>query len=441
MEFIDIGFNMVDAMYDGKYHGKTIHPVDRDCVMRRAADFGCRAVICTGGTLTESAKTIELARRWNNLALNEGAENEKDKIARTLCYTTVGCHPTRCLEFERYRGGRKFGSATKEHVEEGVEASDSNAKSDQQHEVNTAADAYTDALDQMIQENKDVVVAVGECGLDYDRLFFCPAEAQLRHFPRHFALAKKHNLPMFLHDRNTGDDFYNIMKQAIDEGMLPAGGVVHSFTGSLEQMQRLVNIGLYIGVNGCSMKTEENLDVVRAIPLDKLLLETDAPWCDIRPTHASAAYLWPSSSGVSGPASGGKKGGRMIECSKLQQKQGKHDSSKSKSADDEETCTAAPGTAEYKPVCEDWLNIYKFPFPLPPAVKPEKWVVDESLMPQSGAMSNGRGCCVKGRNEPAMMFKVFEVVYNLRAAEVHHDPRRLAGIIRDNTIKLFRLRL
>jgi TatD DNase family protein len=58
----------------------------------------------------------------------------------------------------------------------------------------------------------------------------------------------------------------------------------------MQEMTDLVELGLFIGINGCSLKTEENIEVVRAIPEDKLMLETDAPWCEIRSTHASFKY-------------------------------------------------------------------------------------------------------------------------------------------------------
>lgn len=72
---------------------------------------------------------------------------------------------------------------------------------------------------------------------------------------------------------------------------LPKGGLVHSFTGTVEEMKGLVALGLDIGVNGCSLKTEENVEVVRQIPLERLQIETDGPWCEMRPSHASAKFL------------------------------------------------------------------------------------------------------------------------------------------------------
>jgi len=50
----------------------------------------------------------------------------------------------------------------------------------------------------------------------------------------------------------------------------------------MEEMKTLVELDLFIGVNGCSLKTEENLKVIKEIPNDKIMIETDAPWCDIR---------------------------------------------------------------------------------------------------------------------------------------------------------------
>ena len=69
------------------------------------------------------------------------------------------------------------------------------------------------------------------------------------------------------------------------------GAVVHSFTGDIDEMKALVDMGLYIGVNGCSLKTEENCEVVKQIPLERILLETDCPYCDIRNSHAGSQHV------------------------------------------------------------------------------------------------------------------------------------------------------
>jgi len=109
-------------------------------------------------------------------------------------------------------------------------------------------------------------------------------------------LAKKYHLPLFLHSRAAHADFVQILR---DEGFGKngghdvggKGGVVHSFTGSIKEAEELMDMGFHIGINGCSLKTEENLRVAGAIRLDRLLLETDAPWCSVTSGHASRKYL------------------------------------------------------------------------------------------------------------------------------------------------------
>jgi TatD DNase family protein len=70
-----------------------------------------------------------------------------------------------------------------------------------------------------------------------------------------------------------------------------AGGVVHSFDSTLDLANHFIELGFYMGINGCSLKTKENCETVKAIPLENLLLETDCPWCDIRPSHASYEFV------------------------------------------------------------------------------------------------------------------------------------------------------
>lgn len=151
---------------------------------------------------------------------------------------------------------------------------------------------YYNDLHSRIKANPEKVVAVGECGLDYDRLHFCPKETQLQYFEKQLSLAEEFRLPLFLHMRNATEDFMAILERNRDKLQACGGGVVHSFTGTLEDAKKVLAFGgLYFSINGCSLKTKENVEVVRQLPNDRIMLETDCPWCGIRPTHASHKHV------------------------------------------------------------------------------------------------------------------------------------------------------
>lgn len=120
------------------------------------------------------------------------------------------------------------------------------------------------------------------------RFEYASKETQLKHFAPHFELAKKHWLPMYLHNRNTGNDFFDIVRA--NRSKFPTG-VVHSFTGTEDELNHILELNLYVGVNGCSLRDEASLQIIKKIPLDKLLLETDAPYCEIRNTHPGRKFV------------------------------------------------------------------------------------------------------------------------------------------------------
>ena len=149
-------------------------------------------------------------------------------------------------------------------------------------------DDYFSKLTSLISECGSKCVAIGECGLDYDRLHFSNKETQLSVFPQHFALAEATGLPMYLHSRNTNGEFAEIVRNNRSRF---STGVVHSFTGDAQELQELLSLDLFIGINGCSLKTEENIQIVRQIPIEKMMLETDCPYCEIRKSSPAYPYI------------------------------------------------------------------------------------------------------------------------------------------------------
>ncbi|XP_078163013.1 tatD related DNase isoform X1 [Carex rostrata] len=239
LRIIDIAVNLTDGMFKGIYNGRQCHVADIPAVLSRAWTAGVDRIIVTGGSLDESKEALAIA--------------ETD--GRLFC--TVGVHPTRCKEFEESGDSERHFQALLSLAKEGIE--------------------------------KGKVVAVGECGLDYDRLHFCPAETQKKYFEKQFELAEAVKLPMFLHMRAAGEDFCEIVTRNKDRF---TGGVAHSFTGSAEDRDRLLAFdSMFIGINGCSLKTSENLEVLRGIPTERMMIETDSPYCEIRNTHAGMKFV------------------------------------------------------------------------------------------------------------------------------------------------------
>ena len=141
---------------------------------------------------------------------------------------------------------------------------------------------------QLKQEFADLVtnpkvIAVGECGLDfyYNHSPKADQEAVLRY---QIELALANNLPLIFHVRDAFDDFWPIF-----DDYNGIRGVVHSFTDSTANMERAVEKGLYIGVNGITTfaKQPSQIDMYRTIPLENLVLETDAPFLTPTPYRGS----------------------------------------------------------------------------------------------------------------------------------------------------------
>ncbi|KAH0488791.1 MAG: hypothetical protein KVP17_001116 [Porospora cf. gigantea B] len=230
--FFDIGANLTDRQYQGEYHGKTRHAPDLDQVLQRARKVGVSQILLTVGCLEDVAEAMEVADRY-------------DAEGRCI-FLTLGCHPTHSADF-------------------------------------VSRESYLDDLRKCFESFGHRVRAVGEMGLDYARLHFADKESQKVAFRQQMQLVKEFGLPMFLHLREAQEDFVAILRET-EHLWRGVRGVVHSFTGSSEEATQLLTEfpNLDIGINGCSLK--QRTDMLRVIPLDRLHLETDCPWCSIKPT-------------------------------------------------------------------------------------------------------------------------------------------------------------
>ena len=192
---------------------------DRAQVIDRALDAGVQTMVLTGTDVRSSQAALELARRYPG----------------TL-YSTAGVHP---------------------------------------HDARRCGPGTIDSLRQLAGQAQ--VVAIGECGLDYNR-DFSPRPVQQKWFEDQVILARELRMPLFLHERDAHGAFVEILSRH-KEGLPPA--VVHCFTGTGEELDTYLRMGLFIGITGwiCDERRGNHLlELVRRIPLDRLMLETDAPF-------------------------------------------------------------------------------------------------------------------------------------------------------------------
>jgi TatD DNase family protein len=190
---------------------------DRHEILSSLKDAGVGIVINAAANIKSSLKSIELAKKYD------------------FIYPAVGVHP---------------------------------------HDISDLMEEDLETLIGLASYNK--VVAIGEIGLDYyyDN---SPREVQKLWFREQINIAKEIELPLIIHSREAANDTYEIIKNS---KAYEVGGVIHCFSGSKEMAQKYIDMGFYIGVGGVITfsNAQKVKEVVKAIPIDRILIETDCPY-------------------------------------------------------------------------------------------------------------------------------------------------------------------
>jgi TatD DNase family protein len=190
---------------------------EEDEVMARARDAGVTRIVTVGIDPSSSAKAIEIAHRHSGV------------------YAAVGLHP---------------------------------------HDAASLSDSLISRLDSL--SRCDQAVAIGETGLDFyrDR---SPRDAQRAAFREQIRLARKRGLPLIVHDRDAHDDILAILSE---ENAAEVGGIIHCFSGDYEMARRAVSMNFLISIPGAITypKPGTQVEAVRKLPLERLLIETDCPY-------------------------------------------------------------------------------------------------------------------------------------------------------------------
>jgi len=198
--------------------GSSFHK-DMPEVISRAQQAGVSKMIVTGTNIEHSEQAAELTQNYPG-----------------VLYATAGVHP---------------------------------------HHAKECNDQTLARLESLAQQQ--AVVAIGECGLDFNRNF-SPVDEQEKWFEAQLELASGLDLPVFLHQRDAHQRFVEILSRWRDK---LSGAVAHCFTGDTDEVLAYVDLDLHIGVTGwiCDERRGQSLQqAVKHIPRDRLMIETDAPY-------------------------------------------------------------------------------------------------------------------------------------------------------------------
>jgi TatD DNase family protein len=189
---------------------------DRDDVIRRARDTGVEALIIPAIEPEHFNRVLEVAGKYENI------------------YCAMGVHP---------------------------------------HNANEVDDRVLNLIEENCKNEK--VVAIGEIGLDY-YYDFAPKDVQRKAFTEQLQLAKNHNLPVIVHNRDSDDDLMEIIKNEQD-GRLK--GVLHCFSGDVKMLNQALDLGLLVSFTGnVTFKKSTLGEIIENTPTDKMMLETDSPY-------------------------------------------------------------------------------------------------------------------------------------------------------------------
>ncbi len=189
---------------------------DREIVIQRAIKNGVAAIITIGVDVESSKRAVELAEKYATV------------------FAAVGIHPTECADIP---------------------------------------DRDFDLIEELANHEK--VVAIGEVGLDYYHMR-APKEIQKNVFLYQVHFAEKLGLPLIIHNREAHEDIYDLIKT---KNISEIGGVLHSFSGEISFLEKILLTDFYISFTGnITFKNSKSEELVKETPLERLLLETDSPF-------------------------------------------------------------------------------------------------------------------------------------------------------------------